>query len=115
MKNLWFTNEWSKLGHPLFTTIRQDKGTNYYQTDLLYNVRKGNYRHANESKLLGVARLVAKRSMKLDNIDETLAEYDADMSLENLKAMLTGWYGPNPPLLLLVFLWDGENGKEALF
>jgi len=111
VKRIFFSKRWPKLRHPLFTTIRLDKGSNYYRVGVhdSFEVCLGS--RDKPGKILFSAQLVAVRKMRIRDITEDLAQFDAGMSKDELFLFfkrLYGnkeqWAGKDTKVLLLVFL-----------
>lgn len=117
---VWFTHFWPKLKHPLWPTMRLDKGKHYYKVGLNYQVKLGSWRKPKESELLGICQLIGKRQLLISEISTDLAYFDAGCTLEELKAQFAQWYstsehwkGEDTKMIVLFCLWIKKGGKYS--
>ncbi|GAH80983.1 unnamed protein product [marine sediment metagenome] len=78
-----FTHEYSILKNKIFTTIRRN--TNFYKVGHSYQV------HTPEQSFK--AKVIKSEAISKLDINDSLAQSDADMSAVNLVALLDKWYG----------------------
>ena len=78
-----FSHEYSGLSKSRFTTIRVN--SNYYKVGRIYQIRTPNQRFK--------AKVIKGELISKAQIDDSLAQNDADMSAEELVALLEKWYG----------------------
>jgi len=78
-----FTHEYSILKKKVFTTIRRN--TSFYKIGHSYQV------HTPEQSFK--ARVIKSKAISKFEIDDSLAQSDADMSAVDLILLLDRWYG----------------------
>ena len=78
-----FTHEYRKLSEKVFTTIR--KNTGFYKNGQAYRIDTPEQKF--KAKVTGSIRIFKAE------INDFLAQNDADMSAEELIALLEKWYG----------------------
>jgi len=101
---LKFSKNWgNKLDDQVFTTIRQDNS--YWQTQV-----KEKHDILLKGEKYCEAALIWVIPISIDNITESLAREDADMSRKDLVKMLKSMYGENPDLQLLC--WEKIFGSQ---
>jgi hypothetical protein len=89
-----FSKYYSKLSYPVFTTIRQNKG--YYKEGQIINITTPKSKFS--------AEIVAIRYIKLNDITDTIAKYDADSSKKYLKELMCKFYKDKANDLILITL-----------
>jgi hypothetical protein len=111
MPSIKFKHNWNqKLNCNSFTTIRLHDDSKY-SVGLNYTIRHG---HRN----CGVAKLVEKRVLRLDQLNEFVAQIDAGVSLKEFIAMIKNFYDSKnidwrtQPLDLLLMVKVGDKGKQ---
>ncbi len=78
-----FSHEYSKLSKKVFTTIR--KNTNFYRIGQICQIQTPEQSFK--------AKVVGSGLIKKVEINDYLAQEDADMKAEKLIALLEKWYG----------------------
>ncbi|GAH30398.1 unnamed protein product, partial [marine sediment metagenome] len=78
-----FTHEYSILKKKIFTTIRRN--TSFYKVGRSYQV------HTPEQSFK--AKVIKSKAISKLEIDDSLAQSDADMSAVDLILLLDRWYG----------------------
>lgn len=104
---VWFSHFWPKLRHPLWTTIRLDKESNYYKPGLKYQVKLGSWRKPKEAELIGICQLVSKQQISISDISDDLAYFDAGCVVGELKTQFEQWYSTQPQ-------WKGDETKMLI-
>ena len=100
----------NKLNCNSFTTIRLHNDYNY-SVGLNYTILLG-------TKNYGVAKLTKKRVLRLDQLNEFIAQIDAGVSLNEFISMIKGFYNQKSidwrtqELDLLLLVKVKEKGKQ---
>jgi len=101
-----FSKNWGcKLDDYKFTTIRENTGYWVSQIGKNHDVELKGQKYCE-------AMLLWRITMNIEQITESLAKADADMSRENLIKMLTKMYGNTPALELLC--WERKLGSNVV-
>lgn len=91
-----FSQKWRKLQNKKFHTIRLKK------TDYWIRRKGGREKVIVCGEFVGWAKITDVKLLRLKDIDEKLAKADADMTVEEIKKILSQYYKHRPQ-------WDGEN------
>ena len=106
MRILGFSKKWAKLKQPSFTTFRcqrRDCDWELFEgAQIVYHPRSRN------REILGVAQIIGKESIWIDDISEIEAELDGFGSLNEMVGWLALTHGEriqNEPMNKLVLKW----------
>ena len=94
MSVLRFSRNWSKLDHRIFTTIR----------DRACALEVGKVYEATYPGGVFKFEVIGRRDITRDDITESVAQADADMSRSELLKALDTWYGSEQNELVLLTL-----------
>jgi len=92
--NMRFSKNYKKLGYPIFTTIRGNRG--YY--------KEGQTIKVTTPDSCFHAEIVSIRTINLKDITNTIADKDADCSKEALIRLMIKFYKDNADNLILITL-----------
>lgn len=114
---LYFTQAWSKLQLPIFTTLREDKP--HYSRLMRENfveVFKGSWKHQGVALPLGKARLISiTRRVRVEDLDDAFTQADADLGIYDFLELLNRFYGDESKTknyCILVFLWTEKYAEN---
>lgn len=89
-----FSKEYSKLAHPIFTTIRHNSG--YYKEGQIIRI------YTPDQEFM--AEIVGIRHLQIKDITRTIAKQDADSTVEEIIALFKMFYKDKADDLILITL-----------
>jgi hypothetical protein len=98
-----FSHEYTKLKKSIFTTIRKNAG--YYQVGKWVRITTP------EQKFSAVITNIIP--IKKEQIDDNVAQMDADCDAEQLIDMLEQWYGPKYNDFILIYMEKGKHKNKS--